>query len=56
MTQTILNGVSRKMQLAFINGAISENVLIKQYERKSILLERIQLLETSTINTLRKSL
>lgn len=33
MTQTILNGVSRKMQLAFINGAISENVLIKQYER-----------------------
>lgn len=33
MTQTILNGVSPKMRLDFMNGAITEKMIIKQYER-----------------------
>lgn len=33
MTQTILNGVSKKTRTAFLNGLIAENVLMKQYER-----------------------
>lgn len=33
MTQTICNGVSKKVLLGFQNGAISERMLVKQYER-----------------------
>lgn len=33
MTQTILNGVSKKTRIDFLNGLITENVLMKQYER-----------------------
>lgn len=33
MTQAILNGVSRKTLQNFLNGTISERMLVKQYER-----------------------
>lgn len=33
MTQAILNGVSKKVLLSFQSGAISERMLVKQYER-----------------------
>lgn len=33
MTQTILNGVSKRMRIDFINGNLSEIALTKQYER-----------------------
>ena len=32
MTQTILNGVSKKTRIDFLNGLITENILMRQYE------------------------